>query len=83
MRLFEGRVHRRVTIEPGDYGEGANKAEELILPCTENETLEQREAIENEAIYACPGYAALVVAGYSEEDTGQGCGSDFQRPNGG
>jgi len=79
MRLFESRYPGRLTIISKDGVEGSHSAEELIFPYTESETPEQREAFENEAIYACSGYAALVAAGYSKEKAEQGCDSDFQK----
>ena len=42
-------------------------------------TAEQRLAFENEAIYSCAGYAAVLAAGYSDEAALAGCESDFDK----
>jgi len=78
VRLFDGREQGRVTIEPRGDAAGCHLAEVLSFPPTEDETPEQRATIENEAIYACAGYAALVATGYSKEEAGRGCDSDFE-----
>ncbi len=33
---------------------------------------------ENDALYACAGYAAVLAAGYTESEAEEGCGSDFE-----
>jgi hypothetical protein len=35
------------------------------------------QGADSEAMYACAGYAAVLVAGYSEEEVSAGCGPDF------
>ena len=68
-RLFgEGRYGGVLTIEPTEDKVGSHAAE----------SAEQREAFENEALYACAGYAAVLAAGYAEDAAKLGCDSDFE-----
>ena len=78
VRLFDNRLADKVTIEPVVDIAGSHRAEELTFPHTEDVVPGEKEAFENEAIYACAGYAALIAAGYSEEEAERGCDSDFQ-----
>ena len=66
-RLFNNRMAGNVTINPDDLTRGKHEAEDA----------EQHE-LDDEAIYACAGYAALVAAGYSELEALSGCESDFE-----
>ncbi len=78
VRLWEtGRVVERVTIDRTGSQLGSHLAEEITFPADEPETAEQRREFENEAIYSCAGYAALIAAGYDEATAVLGCDPDF------
>jgi len=78
-RLFgdAARYGHTLTIEPHEDLLGSHRAEELVFHGIGELTAEQRLAFENEAIYSCASYAALLAAGYSDEAALAGCGSDF------
>jgi len=78
-RLFgdAARYGHTLTIEPHEDLLGSHRAEELVFHGVGELTAEQRLAFENEAIYSCAGYAAVLAAGYSDEAALAGCGSDF------
>ena len=78
-RLFgaDGRYGGPLTIEPHEDLLGSHLAEDLVFHGIGELTAEQQQAFENEAIYACASYAALVAAGYSDEAALAGCESDF------
>ena len=77
-RLFgDVRYGGRVTIKPTEDAAGSHKAEYLWFPADNEETPEERAAFDNEAVYACAGYAAVLAAGYSEGEASAGCESDF------
>ncbi len=77
-RLFgDVRYGGRVTIKPTEDAAGSHKAEYLWFPADNEETPEERVAFDNEAVYACAGYAAVLAAGYSEDEASSGCWSDF------
>lgn len=79
-RLFSGgRIGGQLTIVPVGNNLGSHQAEEVSFPWTEQITLEQQEQFHREAVYACASYAALVAAGYSEDEAEQGCQSDFEK----
>ena len=80
-RLFgdAARYGHTLTIEPHKDLLGNHRAEELVFHGVGELTAEQRLAFENEAIYSCAGYAALLAAGYSDEAALAGCGSDFDK----
>ena len=80
-RLFgdAARYGHRLTIEPHKDLLGNHRAEELVFHGVGELTAEQRLAFENEAIYSCAGYAAVLAAGYSDEAALPGCGSDFDK----
>jgi len=80
-RLFKDdrRYGGRLTIEPRGDLLGGHFAEELVFYGTEEVTAEERQAFENEAIYACAGYAAMLAAGYAEEEALAGCEADFEK----
>ena len=79
-RLFgdDGRYGGRLTIEPHEESLGSHSAEELLFPWNEEVTAAEQQAFENEAIYACAGYAAVLAAGYSDEEAQAGCEPDFE-----
>ena len=80
-RLFgdAARYGHTLTIEPHEDLLGSHRAEELVFHGVGELTAEQRLAFENEAIYSCAGYAAVLAAGYSDEAALAGCGSDFDK----
>ncbi len=80
-RLFgdAARYGHTLTIEPHEDLLGGHRAEELVFHGVGELTAEQRLAFENEAIYSCAGYAAVLAAGYSDEASLAGCGSDFDK----
>ena len=80
-RLFgdAARYGHTLTIEPHEDLLGSHRAEELVFHGVGELTAEQRLTFENEAIYSCAGYAAVLAAGYSDEAALAGCGSDFDK----
>ncbi len=80
-RLFgdAARYGHTLTIEPHEDVLGDHRAEELVFHGVGELTVEQRLSFENEAIYSCAGYAAVLAAGYSDEAALAGCGSDFDK----
>ncbi len=80
-RLFgdAARYGHTLTIEPHKDLLGNHRAEELVFHGVGELTAEQRLAFENEAIYSCAGYAAVLAAGYSDEAALAGCGLDFDK----
>ena len=80
-RLFgdAARYGHTLTIEPHEDLLGSHRAEELVFHGVGELTAEQRLAFENEAIYSCAGYAAVLAAGYSDEAALAECGSDFDK----
>ncbi len=80
-RLFGDAVRygHTLTIEPHEDVLGDHRAEELVFHGVGELTVEQRLAFENEAIYSCAGYAAVLATGYSDEAALAGCGSDFDK----
>jgi len=79
-RLFgDDRYGGRLTIVPRGDLLGSHRAEELVFDGTEEVTAEERQAFENEAIYSCAGYAAMLAAGYAEEEALAGCEADFEK----
>ena len=58
---------------------GATSRRSWCFYGTEEVTAEERQAFENEAIYACAGYAAMLAAGYAEEEALAGCEADFEK----
>ena len=79
-RLFgdAARYGHTLTIKPHEDLLGSHRAEELVFHGVGELTAEQRLAFENEAIYSCAGYAAVLAAGYSDEAALAGCESDFE-----
>lgn len=76
VRLFPARVCGDVSIEPEEGRLGGHIGEELTV-CL-NTADEQAEAqFEAEAVYCCAGYAAMLAAGYPEEQAIELCESDF------
>lgn len=77
-RLFgdSWRPREKLTIEPGEHG-GRRVAEELTQVGAGESLGEMFREFEHDAIYACAGFAAVLVAGYSTPDAEGGCGSDF------
>ncbi len=80
-RLFgdAARYGHTLTIEPHKDLLGNHRAEELVFHGVGELTAEQRLAFENEAIYSCAGYAAVLAAGYSDEAALADCGSDVDK----
>ena len=79
-RLFgDDRYGGRLTIVPRGDLLGSHRAEELVFDGTEEVTAEERQAFENEAIYSCAGYAAMLAVGYAEEEALAGCEADFEK----
>jgi len=80
-RLFgdAARYGHTLTIEPHEDLLGSHGAEDLVFHGVGELTAEQRLAFENEAIYSCAGYAAVLAAGYSDEAALAGCESDFDK----
>jgi hypothetical protein len=78
-RLFgdSWRPRQKLTIDT-DRGESdVRVADELTRAGTGESLGEMLRNVESDAIYACAGYAAVLVAGYSAPDAEGGCGSDF------
>ena len=80
-RLFgdAARYGHTLTIEPHEDLLGSHSAEDRVFHGVGELTAEQRLAFENEAIYSCAGYAAVLAAGYSDEAALAGCESDFDK----
>ena len=80
-RLFgdAARYGHTLTIEPHEDLLGSHRAEDLVFHGVGELTAEQRLAFENEAIYSCAGYAAVLAAGYSDEAALAACESDFDK----
>jgi len=80
-RLFgdAARYGHTLTIEPHEDLLGSHRAEDLVFHGVGELTAEQRLAFENEAIYSCAGYAAVLAAGYSDEAALAECESDFDK----
>lgn len=79
LRLWEtGRDTGNVTIDRTGSKLGSHLAEEIIFPANGPVTAEERQEFENEAIYSCAGYAALIAAGYDEATAVLGCDPDFE-----
>ncbi len=80
-RLFgdAAQYGHTLTIEPHEDLLGSHQAEEMVFHGVGELTAEQRLAFENEAIYSCAGYAAVLAAGYSDEAALAGCESDFDK----
>ena len=78
LRLFEGRVVDKVSIVPKDGVHGSHRAEELVIEGNSELTDEHQKSFEDEAVYACAGYAALIVAGRSEDKASAGYWQDFE-----
>jgi hypothetical protein len=79
-RLFgdSWRLRERLTIEPGGGERGRRVAEELTNVGSGESLGELLRDFESDAVYACAGFAAVLVAGYSAPDAEGGCGSDFE-----
>jgi hypothetical protein len=77
----DGRFSDRVTIVESAENLGSHSAEELIFPVTDDpkECANQNAEFDREAVYCCGGYAALLAAGYSDEDARIGCWNDFDK----
>jgi len=69
----DGRYGGRLTIEPHEELLGSHSAEELLFPWHEEVTAADQQAFENEALYACAGYAAMVAVDCTEKDALAGC----------
>lgn len=79
-RLFgdSWRVRERLSIESSGVKSPQNVAEELTHVGPGESLGEMFRDFESDAIYACAGFAAVLVAGYSAPDAEGGCGSDFE-----
>lgn len=79
-RLFADswRLRERLTIEPDRKPQNRRVAEELTQLGSGDSLGEMFRDIESDAIYACAGFAAVLVAGYSAPVAEGGCGSDFE-----
>ena len=66
-----------VTIDRTGSKLGHHAAEEITFPANGPVTAEENREWENEAIYSCAGYAALIAAGYDEATAILGCDPDF------
>ena len=78
-RLFDDswRPRQKLTIET-DHGKPAVRVADELARAGSGESLgEMLRDVESDAIYACAGFAAVLVAGYSAPDAEGGCGSDF------
>ena len=78
-RLFgeSPRYGHKLTIDPHEGKLGSHSAEDLVFDGLAPLSADESQAFENEAIYACAGYAALRAAGYQEDIANSGCQSDF------
>jgi hypothetical protein len=79
-RLFPNRYAFGVAIVPDDEQE-----EQEAAGWSANEQLHGHEDDRTTAdfgAYLCAGYAAVLVAGYSEDEAAAGCGSDFSKVHG-
>ena len=82
VRLWpNARISDNVTIEREQNTLGYHRAEEICFPAIDDpdEITRLDSEFEKEAIYCCAGYAALVAAGYSEEEALLGANSDFAK----
>lgn len=73
-RLFPGRLMGEVSIIPNhDEGfAGACSTEGLWGN-------EDQEHLANHEVFICSGYAAVLAAGYGEEEAAAGCENDFEQ----
>jgi hypothetical protein len=78
-RLFgdSWRPRHKLTIETDRSEVGVRVADELTQTGMGEALGEMLRDVESDAIYACAGFAATLVAGYSAPDAEGGCGSDF------
>ena len=76
-RLFNNRESGDLTIFPSGGTAGKHQAEALTFDVDTLIEPAEVEERENEALYSCAGYAALIVSGHSEEVASLGCESDF------
>ena len=78
-RLFgDGwRLRNTLSIE-GAVGRGGDNVAQELSQVGPGESLgDMFRDSESDAIYACAGFAAMLVAGYSARDAEGGCGGDF------
>ncbi len=77
VRLFPDLVCDSVSIEPEEDTLGRHFGEEMSLPFDSPD--ERAESyFNNVAVHCCAGYAATLVAGYSEAQAIKGCENDFE-----
>jgi hypothetical protein len=79
-RLFgDGwRLREKLSIGPVGGKRGGQVAEKLMHIGVGESLGEMLRDSDSDAIYACAGFAAVLVAGYSAPDAEGGCGSDFE-----
>jgi len=73
-----GRYAGELSIVSDGVLAGFHQQEELMIPVADNSP-EADEALHNEAIVCCAGYAACIAHGYSEDEAAAGCDSDFEK----
>lgn len=80
FRLFPNEHFEHISIEQDDESLGQTILASDTTVISESATKEEGEKLfMADAIFACAGYAACVVAGFSEEQALSGCGADFER----
>lgn len=76
-RLFPGRFMGGVSIVSNDEDGTAGKIEAEGFSGDEDD-----EQLADHDAWSCAGYAAVLVAGYSEDEAAAGCDSDFEEVHG-
>lgn len=80
LRLFPNEHFDHISIEQDDESLGQIVLASDTTVISKSATIEEGEELfMADAIFACAGYAACVVAGFSEEQALMGCDSDFER----
>jgi len=80
LRLFPHEHFDHISIEQDDDSLGQIVLTSDTTVISKSATLEESEELfMADAIFACAGYAACVVAGISEDQAQMGCESDFER----
>jgi hypothetical protein len=80
LRLFPDQYFEHISIEQGEDSLGRVRLsfDTTVVPRSSSDE-EAEKVFENDAICACAGYAACIVAGFSQEQALTGCESDFER----
>jgi len=80
LRLFPDQYFEHISIEQEEDSLGRVRLsfDTTVVPKSSSDQ-EAEDVFLNDAICACAGYAACIVAGFSLEQALTGCESDFER----